>query len=78
MKKFKRSRNEWLILLFLPLGVASMLCAGQAAINQPAAWSVKADMGSYIDPNSYVEQRSVAPLLSGIMTQPAWMDRYAG
>ena len=76
-KTEKKRKLEWLLsLFFLPLGIAAMLCVGQAAISQPPKWSVQANMDSYIDPNVYQEQGRIAPLRAEIMTQPAWANIY--
>ncbi len=79
MTSKRRSGREWIILLFfLPLGIAAMFYAGQAAISQPPIWKVKAKMGSYLDPNSYFSSTPdiVEPLSNAILTQPAWADTF--
>ena len=79
-KQKKSNRDLLLILLLLPLGVCLMFAAGQAAIELAASWTLNADMGSGLNPDVEFANRNdpsfIEPILSGILTQPAWAGVY--
>ena len=73
----RRERKDWfIVLLILLLGFLCVIVAGQRALLASPSWTLKANMGSGIDPNSDFLTKPIdfyEPVDPAILTQPAWV-----
>jgi uncharacterized repeat protein (TIGR01451 family) len=81
MKEKEKEKDEprrefLLVLLIVPLGVLCMFLTGQQAIKLTPSWTLVADIGSNLDPNTNFAAQTnpelMEPINANILTQPVW------
>src|SRR5512133_236595 len=81
MKEIEHERRDWMIVaVILLFGLFCVILVGGWALRLSPSWTLNADMGSKLDPNSdYLTNRPInfVPAIDpSILTQPAWMAFY--
>lgn len=75
-EKDEPRRDFLLVLLIVPLGVLCMFITGQQAIKLAPSWTLAADIGSNLDPNTNFAAQTnpelMEPINANILTQPVW------
>ena len=79
MRNFDSEKRGWsLVLILLLIGLLLVIAAGNLAIRFAPRWSLAADMGSRLDPNSAyltpLPDPVFQPLDPAILTPPVWIN----